>query len=125
MKSFKRADRVGRLIKKVLSEVIVRQIKDPRLAMTTITSVKMSPDLKFARVYFSVAGDEKKKEEAIEGYRHAIGYVKRILARELGLRYMPELRFFYDDSFDYSSHIDELLKSIQTENGSNHSTPEK
>ena len=76
-------------------------------------------------VYFSVAGDEKKKEEAIEGYRHAIGYVKRILARELGLRYMPELRFFYDDSFDYSSHIDELLKSIQTENGSNHSTPEK
>lgn len=120
MKSFKRADRVSGLIQKVLSEVICRQIKDPRLEMTTITRVKMSPDLKLARIYYTIGGDEKKKEEAAEGFGHATGFVKRILARELGLRYMPELRFYYDDSFDYSTHIDKLLKSIQTENGSNH-----
>lgn len=125
MKSYKRADRVGGLIHQVLSEVMQRQIKDPRLEMATITRVKMSPDCKLARIYFTTVGDEKRKEAAIEGFHRACGYVKRILSSELDLRYMPELKFYYDDSFDYSLHIDNLLKSIQDKNGSNHSTPEK
>jgi ribosome-binding factor A len=61
-------------------------------------------------------------EEAGLGFKSALGYVKRKLAAQLGLRYMPELRFFYDDSFDYGSHIDEIIKSVKSENEFNNTT---
>ena len=120
MKSFKRADRVGRLIKKVLSEVIVRQIKDPRLAMTTITSVKMSPDLKSARIYYTTSGGKDKLKAASKALQSAHGYIKKKLARQLDLRYIPELKFFHDDSFDYGSRIEDLIKATTTENGTDY-----
>ncbi|MBW1835731.1 MAG: 30S ribosome-binding factor RbfA [Deltaproteobacteria bacterium] len=125
MKPFTRADRVGGLIQKALSDILHRRIKDPRLEGTTITGVRMSPDLKLARIYFTTSGDQARKEAAIEGYNHALGYVKRILARRLGLRYMPDLRFFYDESFDYGSHMDKMLKSVKTNDEPNHTPFEK
>lgn len=109
---FTRAERVASLIQKNLSDILRKGIKDPRLEMAVITGVKMSPDLKSARVYFSTSG-KKSKEEASEGFKSALGYIKRTLARELELRYMPELQFFYDESFEYGSHIDEILKSVK------------
>jgi ribosome-binding factor A len=75
----------------------------------------MSRDLKFARVYFVTSGGKESMEEAIEGFKSALGYVKRTLAAKLGLRYMPELRFFYDDSFDYGSHMDKIIKIVKSE----------
>jgi len=125
MRPFTRAERVGGQIQKVLSDLLLRQIKDPRLEMTTITAVKMSSDLKTARIYFSTSSGEKRREEALQGYKHAGGYVKRILARELRLRYMPELQFFYDDSFDYSMHIEKIIQSLKTENGPHHPPSEE
>jgi ribosome-binding factor A len=94
-----------------------KNIKDPRLEMATITSVKMSRDLKTARIYFTTSGGSDSSKKAAEGFNSARGYVKRTLAEQLGLRYMPELKFFYDESFEYGSHIDEVLKSIKTDNG--------
>lgn len=85
--------------------------------MATITSVKMSRDLKTARIYFTTSGGRNSSKKAVEGFNSARGYVKRTLARQLGLRYMPELKFFYDESFEYGSHIDDVLKSIKTDNG--------
>jgi len=125
MKSFQRSDRVGGLIKKNLSDLLQRKIKDPRLQMTTITNVKMSSDLRHARIYFIKSGGEKSKVEAIEGFKNALGYVKRTLARQLGLRYMPELKFFYDESFDHGSHIDKVLHSLDIKNESNNTPFEK
>jgi ribosome-binding factor A len=122
MKPFARSDRVGGQIQKVLSDILLKKIKDPRLEAATITSVKMSRDLKFARVYFVTSGGKESMEEAIEGFKSALGYVKRKLAAQLGLRYMPELRFFYDDSFDYGSHIDEIIKALKSENESNNTS---
>lgn len=122
MKPFARSDRVGGQIQKVLSDILLKKIKDPRLEAATITSVKMSRDLKFARVYFVTSGGKESMEEAIEGFKSALGYVKRTLAAKLGLRYMPELRFFYDDSFDYGSHIDKLIKVVKSENESNNTS---
>lgn len=122
MKPFARSDRVGGQIQKVLSEILLKKIKDPRLETATITGVKMSRDLKFARVYFVTSGGREGMEEAVEGFKSAFGYVKRKLAAQLGLRYMPELRFFYDDSFDYGSHIDEIIKTIKSENEFNNTT---
>jgi ribosome-binding factor A len=74
-------------------------------------------------VYFVTSGGGKESiKEAIEGFKSALGYVKRKLAAQLGLRYMPELRFFYDDSFDYGSHIERLIKAVKSENEFNNTS---
>jgi len=125
MKPFARSDRVCGQIHKVLSDVLLKRIKDPRLKSATITDVKMSRDLRIARIYFTTTGNKKSVEEAIEGFKSAIGYVKRTLAGQLGLRYMPELRFFYDESFDYGSHIDKILKDVKADDGLNHTSLEE
>ena len=117
MTSFARADRVSGLIQETLSDLLKKRIHDPRLQRATITKVKMSADLKLARIYFAIYGDDKKSEDAAKGFESARGFIKRILARKLGLRYMPDLKFFYDDSLDYGSHIDQLLEKIKTDNG--------
>ncbi|MBF0118487.1 MAG: 30S ribosome-binding factor RbfA [Desulfobacterales bacterium] len=115
MKVFNRSERVGGLIKEVLSEVLQKNISDPRLKMITITEVKVSKDLKYARIYFAILGGGSKinQEQAYHGFKSAMGYFKRELGAKLDLRYMPELKFMYDESFDYGSKIDKLLKSIQ------------
>jgi len=123
MMQFSRADRVGGLIQKILSDILQKDIHDPRLKMTTITGVKMSRDLKFANIYYISAGGKQNSRAAADGFNSAAGFIKRNLAGQLNLRYMPELRFFYDESFDYVSRIDELLKSITADDRSNHSSP--
>lgn len=125
MRPFTRAERVSGLIQRALSELLQKNIKDPRLEMVTITSVKMSRDLRIAKVYFSTSGGKISKNKAIKGFRNAFGYIKRSLGNQLGLRYIPDLNFFYDESFDYGSHIDKVLKSIKTENEPNHQSFEK
>lgn len=122
MKPFARSDRVCGHIQKALSDILLKKIKDPRLEFATITNVKMSRDLRIARIYFTTTGNKKSAEEALEGFKSAIGYVKRTLAGQLGLRYMPELNFFYDESFDYGSHIDKILKDVKADNGFNHTS---
>ena len=122
MSPFSRADRVGGLIQKVLSNILNKNIRDPRLKMATITSVKVSRDLKQARIYFTASGGIQKKGDTIEGFNSAHGFIKRTLAHELELKYMPHLKFFYDESIEYGAHIDELIESTKSENGSNHST---
>lgn len=112
MKPYTRSERVAGQIKKTLSDILARKVKDPRLYMITITSVKMSADLKSARIYFAPSGPQGDKDRAAEGLKSALGFVKRTLARELGLRYMPEIQFFYDDSFDYAGRIDRVLETI-------------
>jgi ribosome-binding factor A len=124
MKNFSRAERVAGQIQKVLSDILLRDSKDPRLKSATVTGVKMTRDLKIARVYFAVSGGPSRREEVMSGFESAGGYLKRALAAELSLRYMPDLTFFYDESFDYGDHIDRLLKQLNTENGSNHTALE-
>jgi ribosome-binding factor A len=111
---FARADRVSGLIQQVLSEILKRDIGDPRLKMATITEVEVSRDLKLARIYFTTPGDKHKKDEAMKGFKSAHGFIKRVLAHEIDLKYMPEIKFFYDDSLEYGAHIDELIKSTKT-----------
>jgi len=122
MKSFARADRVSSQIQKTLSYLLKKEIKDPRLDQATITGVKMSPDLKLAHIYFSVSGASSERERLTENaekaFKNALGFIKRALAGRLGLRYMPDLRFHYDRSFDYAARIDSVLKKLKTENAS-------
>jgi ribosome-binding factor A len=115
MTRFGRADRVGVLIQQVLSDLLHRDISDPRLKMATITQVQVTKDLRLARVFFAAAGGKAGAEEAVQGFRSAAGFIKRSLGPRLGLRYMPELEFLYDESFDQGARIDQLLKSIASD----------
>jgi ribosome-binding factor A len=115
MKPFARSARVGCQIQKVLSDILLRRVKDPRLKSASITGVKMSRDLRIARVYFITSDKNHTIDETIEGFKSALGYVKFKLAAALELRYMPELRFFYDESFEYGVRIDKILSRIHDE----------
>jgi ribosome-binding factor A len=119
---FARSERVGGLIQKVLSEILKKDIRDPRLKMTTITEVEVSRDLKLARIYFTAPGGKQEKDKVLKGFNSARGYIKRILAHEIDLKYMPDIKFFYDDSLEYGAHIDELIKLTKIKNGPDHST---
>jgi ribosome-binding factor A len=120
MRPYSRSDRVGQLIRQILAETLRKKIKDPRIETVIITGVKMSPDLRNAKIYFVLSGGEDRIREAEIGFNQASGFLKRALGQELTLRYMPNLSFFYDDSFDYGSRIEELLKLTKTDDGSNH-----
>jgi ribosome-binding factor A len=124
MTLFSRAERVGGQIQKILSEILLKDVQDPRLEMTTITAVKMSKDLKIARIYFTVTGGKSNADEALKGFKSAVGFLKRVLAGELDLRYMPVLNFFYDESFDYGEQIEKVLKSIKKDDGPDNTTIE-
>lgn len=119
MTTFTRAQRVSGHIQKALTDILRKDIKDPRIGMVTITHVKLTNDLRIARVYFALTGSKKTIEEAQAGFNSARGYLKRTLAHQLGLRYMPNIEFYYDDSFDYASQIDELLRSIHKDDETN------
>jgi ribosome-binding factor A len=125
IKPFSRSERVGGVIQKVLSDLLHKGISDPRLENATITGVKMGSDLKTAYIYYSTYLGEKENEATTKGFQSAKGYVKRQLAGKLGLRYMPELKFIYDTSFDYGMKIEKLLKLVVPENETDHSTTEE
>jgi len=109
---YKRSDKVGDLIRKEISEILLGELKDPRIGFVTITKVAVSNDLSVAKVYYSVFGGEQQKEESYEGLVSAQGYIKRELGRRVRLKYMPEIHFLFDDSFEYGEHIEELLRDI-------------
>jgi ribosome-binding factor A len=110
---------------KVLAELLQKETSDPRLSNATVTGVKMSPDLKSAKIYFTCHGGEKNKDAVAAGFGSARGFFKRTLAKQLRLRYMPELKFFYDESFDYGERIEKVLKTINAANGIDHFTAEE
>lgn len=113
MRPFTRADRVGGQIQRALSDLLQKRISDPRLKNTTISEVKMAADLKLANIYYTLPQKESARADALAGFNSASGFIRRTLARELGLRYMPDFKFFYDDSFDYGTKIDTLLRSLK------------
>ena len=108
-----RADRVGDLIRKEIAMMLQQGgVKDPRIGLVTITLVKMSADLKQAKVYFSMIGSDSEKQESLKGLQSASGFIRRMLASNLNLRSIPAVKFFYDDSLEYSSHMAEVFKEI-------------
>lgn len=113
MTAFNRSERVSGHIRKTLMDILKKDINDPRLEMVTITRVKLTGDLKIARIYFSLAGSKKTISDAEQGFKSAHGFIKRSLARQLDLRFMPEIEFYYDETLDYASHINELLRIIK------------
>ena len=106
---------MGGLIQQVLSDLLTRKLKDPRLEMIVITGVDVSPDLKQARVYFSRYGRPEEVRQSTAGLQKAAGFIKRELGARLQLRYVPELQFVHDASYEYGDRIEALLKNLKRE----------
>lgn len=112
----KRINRISEEVKRAMSEIIMNGLKDPRVTtMTTITDVKVTKDLSYANIYISVLGDEKEKEDSLEGLRNAKGYIRTEIGRKVKLRHVPEPVFHLDESMEHASHIAELLKEVRNE----------
>ncbi len=101
--------RVDGALLAVLSDAITQQLKDPRVGFVTVTAVKTSPDLRYARVYVSVLGDDDEREASLQGLRSAHGFLQKRVASELRLKHTPEITFEYDGSIDHGMRITELL----------------
>jgi len=110
--STRRQRKVADLIQEELSALLMRRVHDPRVEGVTITAVDVSADLHYADVLVTVLGDEERKKEAIAGLNAAAGFLRRELAPSLNLRYMPELRFHIDRSYERGARIDALLEEI-------------
>jgi len=112
----RRIDRIEEQLRIELSEIIEREIQDPRIGLTTVTAVKVSPDLRHARVFVTVLGDAAQRKKALEGLRSATSFVRRSLSKRLHhMRRIPELGFDYDESVEKGIRIEELLDQIKHE----------
>lgn len=108
-----RIDKINTEVMRELANVI-RELKDSRIPlMTSVVAVHVTNDLRYAKAYISVMGDEKTKQRAMEGLNSATGFIRREIGKRVNLRYTPEFVFESDNSIEHGSHIDQLLKNIK------------
>lgn len=106
----RRTDRVAEALQALVAELLLREIKDPRIGLVTVTGVKVSPDLRHARVFFSCLGDEAQRAQSLRGLTSASGFVRSQVARKLNLRVAPEIAFEFDPSLELAERVSRLLK---------------
>jgi ribosome-binding factor A len=111
--SYQRSDRVGDLLVELIAELLRKAIRDPRLGAVTITAAKVSKDLRHARIYFSLLGGRDDKQEVLAGLESATGFIRSKIGKQLNLRFVPTLEFFYDETPDEAQRIDDLLKQVK------------
>ncbi|MCP3923197.1 MAG: 30S ribosome-binding factor RbfA [Desulfobacterales bacterium] len=113
MKPFSRGERISGQIQKIVSALLQKKVNDPRIEFATITGVKMTDNLEEAIIYFTTYTGEKGQKEALEGFKSATGFIRKAVGKELKIRFTPKLKFIHDDSFDYGSKMDAILKSVK------------
>lgn len=125
-----RAQRIADRIREELSEILLRDVSDPRLAGISVTDVKVDRELDFAEVYVSALEGNTRSKEVLEGLAHAQGFLRHELSHRIELRTFPRLRFYWDATFEHADRIEKLIASIHSEqsqeigNGSNLEPPE-
>ncbi len=117
MMEYSRADRVAHLIKRVVAEMLSREVKDPRIGMVSITDVTVSKDLRHAHIYYSMFGSEAELNNSAIGLKNATKFIQGELGRRIRLRYTPIIDFRFDQSFEYGSKIDRILSEISVSEG--------
>lgn len=112
-----RANRVAEEIKREVTQMLRDEIKDPRVGFVTVTGVEVTPDMRYAKVFFSVYGNEEDKAQSMEALEKAKGFVRSELGKRMRLRYTPEISFKFDTSIEYGAKIMKLLEGVkETEN---------
>lgn len=105
-------DRMSDQIQNILSQLLLREVSDPRLQGVTITEVKMDPELMFADVYVNALGDETRREEVLHGLGRANGFLRREVGKRVRLRNTPELHFHWDLTLERGEHLNRLISSL-------------
>ncbi len=112
-----RANRVAEEIKREITQMLRTEIKDPRIGFVTITGVKVTTDIRYAKVFFSVYGNDESKSQSLEALEKAKGFIRSELGKRMRLRYTPEISFKFDPSIEHGAKIMKLLKEVkETEN---------
>jgi len=109
-----RIERINETIKEVLSEIVLNDIKDPRVGLVTIVSVRTARDLATARIHFSVMGDQAQRDISMKILKGASGFMRHAIANAIDVQHAPELRWVYDDSLDRAFRINEVLRETGT-----------
>jgi ribosome-binding factor A len=107
-----RPARVGELIQAELATLLTRGLKDPRLEMSTVSYVEVTPDLRHARVYISRLGSAAEQDAMLQGFQRAAGFIRGQLGRRLKLRYIPQLTFELDTGIAYGVRISSMLNKL-------------
>jgi ribosome-binding factor A len=122
--SSRRQQQVADLLRDEVSEIIQRQMNDPRLGFVSITRVEMSPDVRYAKLFVSVYASEEEQREALHVLNRATGFIRHELAPRLKLRQLPELTFRLDHSMEHAERVQRLLRQIESEPKSTATTDE-
>ena len=109
-REYPRKARIGELLQHELAELILREVKDPRVQRVTVTNVDVSPDLSHAKILISVLGAAEPQPEVVQALNHAAGFLRHALGKRLKLRSVPELRFSYDESLDRAARLEALIE---------------
>ena len=113
-----RPERVGQEIQAAVADLLTRgELRDPRIGYITITGVKVSPDLKVARIFYSMLGTEEQRKDTKAGLEAAKGFVRREVTAKVKLRVSPEIFFSFDPSLDEGDKIEKLLKEVKAKEG--------
>ncbi len=107
-----RPRRVAELVREEIAQLIVKGLKDPRIGFVSVMSVRMSPDLKYANVYVSLYGTESEKKSSLVGLQRSATWLRGVVARNLKLRFAPEIRFFPDDTLDRVFHLEDVIREL-------------
>ncbi|MGH2581617.1 MAG: 30S ribosome-binding factor RbfA [Anaerolineales bacterium] len=115
MVSKNRAERIGKRIQEVLSELLLFEVTDPRLIGVYITDAEVDQDLSNAHIFVSALEDEERKDEILEGFQHAAGFLRTRLAKQLDLRVFPKLYFHWDATPEKAERIEKLISGLNSE----------
>jgi ribosome-binding factor A len=115
-----RPTRLGEQMKKEMSDIISRKIKDPRIGFVTVTDVQVTGDLQQAKVYISVLGDEEQKQNTLKGLAKAKGFIRSEIGQRIRLRKTPEILFEFDESIDYGNRIETLIGELHRDRKDDH-----
>jgi len=107
-----RANRVAEQMKKELGDIITRKLKDPRVGFVTVTDVEVTGDLQQAKIFISVLGDEKQKQDTLLGLLKAKGFIRSEIGKRIRLRKTPELMFEFDEALERGNRIEEILRDL-------------
>lgn len=115
-----RSDRVQVQLKREISKILLEDLRDPRIGFVTVTRIDLTGDLRYAKVYFSVLGNDKNQESNVEGVQSAAGYIRMLIAERLKLKFVPELVFKLDKSIEYSMKLEKTFERLRNEQRGNH-----
>jgi len=107
-----RDKRIAEEIRREVSQIMHFEMSDPRVSGATVTGVKVSPDLRLARVYYAMPGNEERKAAAAAGLKKSEGYVRHLLTERIDMKFSPQIEFFYDESFEIDAKIQKIFSEM-------------